>query len=250
MSLTIDFTGKVAIVTGASGGIGAATARLFHKIGANLILTDRSEEVQNLAEELGDRAVAFQCDVTDKAAHEEMAESALSQFGRLDFAFNNAGIGGKLANLPQTDLENWDQVVDVNLNAVAYGMKHQAGAMLKSGGGVIINNSSVMGLKPIPDQTVSYAASKHGVIGLTKQAACNHGKDNIRVNAICPGLIETPLVSDGKAGKEDDFFVQKTALRRNGRPEEIATVVAFLCSEHSSFITGAALPVDGGFILS
>lgn len=250
MSLTIDFSGKAAIITGASGGIGAATARLFHRIGANLVLTDLSPEVETLAQELGDRAVALRCDVSDRSAQEELAQKALSQFGRLDFAFNNAGIGGKLADLAETDLDNWDKVIDVNLNAIAYGMKHQAAAMLKSGGGVIVNNSSVMGLKPIPDQTISYAAAKHGVIGLTKQAACNHGKDNIRVNAVCPGLIETQLVSDGKAGKEDDFYIQKTALRRNGRPKEIASVVAMLCSEHSSFITGVALPVDGGFILS
>ena len=178
MSLTIDFSGKAAIITGASGGIGAATARLFHRIGANLVLTDLSPEVETLAQELGDRAVALRCDVSDRSAQEELAQKALSQFGRLDFAFNNAGIGGKLADLAETDLDNWDKVIDVNLNAIAYGMKHQAAAMLKSGGGVIVNNSSVMGLKPIPDQTISYAAAKHGVIGLTKQAACNHGKDN------------------------------------------------------------------------
>ena len=250
MAMTIDFSGKTALITGAAGGIGSATARQFHQMGAQLVLTDRSSDVAEFASEFGSDAISFECDVTDRDAHQEMTEKAVDHFGRLDFAFNNAGIGGDLADLHETDLGNWDDVINVNLNAVAYGMKYQAAAMLKSGGGVIVNNSSVMGLKPIPDQTVSYAAAKHGVIGLSKQAASNHGKDNIRVNAVCPGLIETELVSDGKAGKEDDFYIQKTALRRNGRAHEIASSVAFLCSDHASFITGVALPVDGGFILS
>lgn len=250
MAITIDFSGKVALVTGAAGGIGSAAAREFHELGAKLVLTDLSPDVDTLAKEYGDDAISFSCDVTDAEAHRSMTEAAMTHFGRLDFAFNNAGIGGDQTSLPETNLNHWNKVIDINLNAVLYGMKYQAIAMLKSGGGVIVNNSSVMGLKPIPDQTVSYAAAKHGIIGLTKQAACNHGKDGIRVNAVCPGLIETELVSDGKAGKEDDFYIQKTALRRNGQAHEVASAVAYLCSERASFITGVALPVDGGFILS
>jgi NAD(P)-dependent dehydrogenase (short-subunit alcohol dehydrogenase family) len=250
------FDGKVALVTGAAGGIGAATARMFARNGASVVLGDVSPDVEVVAEDItegGGRARSLHGDVSDPAYCEALVAAAVDAFGHLDFAFNNAGIGGRPVPVTELSPADWQRVIDVNLNGVFYGIKYQIPAMLQNGGGVIINNSSVLGLKPIPGQSLEYTAAKHGVIGLTRQVAVNHGADGIRCNAICPGFIETPLTapaSDANTGHAGaQWFIDRTPLGRSGKPEEIAGAVKLLCTEDAGYINGASLQVDGGFVL-
>lgn len=243
------FEGKVALVTGAAGGIGAATARMFAKSNAKVVLTDRLSEVNDVASSIRDTggiASAYVGSISDAAFCESLVEKTVAEFGRLDFAFNNAGIGGSTADVAELDLEVWRRVIDVNLNGVFYGTKYQIPAMRESGGGVIVNTSSVLGLKPIKGSSLEYTAAKHGVIGLTRQVAVNYGGQGIRCVAVCPGFIETPLVSDQEVG----WFINRTPLGRAGQPDDIAGVVRLLCSDDASFINGACLEVDGGFVLA
>ena len=245
-STTTLFDGKVALITGAAQGIGEATARMFVANGANVVVGDLLDRVFELASELGkERAVALCGDVADPAYGESLVTLALSTFGRLDFAFNNAGIGGKQVPIDDLEIEYWQQVVNIDLNGVFYGMRYQIPAIRDCGGGVIINTSSVLGLKPLIGSSLEYTAAKHGVIGLTKQAAVNHGADGIRCNAICPGFIETAVVDD----QPIDFFLARTAAGRTGRPDDITGIVKALCSEEGSFVNGACIPIDGGFVL-
>jgi NAD(P)-dependent dehydrogenase (short-subunit alcohol dehydrogenase family) len=244
--MTKMFNGKVALITGAAQGIGAATARMFVANGANVVLGDLLESVVDLAGELGDdRAAALCGDVSSAAYGESLVKLAMTRFGRLDFAFNNAGVGGNQVPIDDLEIENWQRVIDIDLNGVFYGMRYQIPVIRDCGGGVIINTSSVLGLKPLIGSSLEYTAAKHGVIGLTKQAAVNHGADGIRCNAICPGFIETAVVADQPV----DFFVERTSMGRTGTPEEIAGMVKALCSENGSFVNGACIPVDGGFVL-
>ena len=245
-SMTEMFGGKVALITGAAQGIGEATARMFVANGAKVVLGDLLTNVVELANELGDdRAVSLCGDVAAPAYGESLVALALSAFGRLDFAFNNAGVGGDQVPIDDLSLETWRRVIDVDLNGVFYGMRYQIPAIRDCGGGVIINTSSVLGLKPIIGSSLEYTAAKHGVIGLTKQAAANHGADGIRCNAICPGFIETAVVADQPV----DFFLERTSVGRVGVPEDISGIVKSLCSEESGFVNGACIPVDGGFVL-
>ena len=254
---TGKFNGKVALVTGAAGGIGAATARMFAAEGAEVVLVDLADKVEDLAsdiEQSGGRAKALVADISDPESSKALVALAVSGFGRLDFAFNNAGIGGRPCSIEELTVEDWNKVISVNLNAVFYGIKYQLPAMLKSGGGVIVNNSSVLGLKPIPGQSLEYTAAKHGVIGLTRQVAVNYGADGIRCVAICPGFIETDLTAqdDGVKTKHEgvDWIIGRTPMGRSGQPEEIAGAVRMLCSDDASYVNGASLQVDGGFVLS
>jgi NAD(P)-dependent dehydrogenase (short-subunit alcohol dehydrogenase family) len=252
--MTRIFNGKVALVTGAARGIGAAAARMFAAEGAAVVLTDLLDEVKNLALEIqhnGGHAKAVVADVSDPESSKQLVTMAVESFGRLDFAFNNAGIGGKPCPINELTADDWTRVINVNLNAVFYGIKYQIPAMLKSGGGVIVNNSSVLGLKPIPGQSLEYTSAKHGVIGLTRQVAVNFGGDGIRCVAICPGLIETPLTADGNTGHQGmDWLVERIPMGRSGKPEDIAGAVRMLCSDDAGYINGASLQVDGGFVLS
>ena len=251
------FADKVALVTGAARGIGAATAQMFAEEGAAVVLSDIGEGVEDLAAEFeaqGYRASALVGDVTDPHASESLVALAVERYGRIDFAFNNAGIGGNQVPIEELAIEDWRRVIDVNLNGVFYGTKYQVPAMIKTGGGVIVNTSSVLGLKPIPHHSLEYTAAKHGVVGLTRQLAVNYGGQGIRCVAVCPGFIETPLTMDDgeeNVGEEGvGWFVNRTPLGRTGQPEDIAGAVKLLCSDEAAFINGACLEVDGGFVLT
>lgn len=258
MSLTIDYSGKVALVTGAAQGIGFATASTFAEAGASVLLADVQAGVADAAEQIRDAggdAQHIKCDVSQSHDCRCMIEETLATFGRLDFAFNNAGIGSHKKPVGEIEDADWQRMININLSGVFYCIKHQVPAMLQTGGGVIINNSSILGVRALPDTSVEYTAAKHGVIGLTRQIAVNHGADGIRCVAICPGLIETSLVSPDEAGgiqaggipdELRQWFLERTSLNRIGTPDDIASTVALLCSDQSAFVNGTHLLVDGG----
>jgi NAD(P)-dependent dehydrogenase (short-subunit alcohol dehydrogenase family) len=244
-----ELKGKVALITGAARGIGEATARMLANSGACVVLGDLLPEVEQVAKDIsaaGGKACALLGSVGDPEYCKSLAALATEEYGRLDIAFNNAGIGGKPGPIEDLAVEDWDNVIAINLNAVFYGIKYQIPEMLKNGGGHIINTSSVLGLKPIPQSSIEYTAAKHGVIGLTRQVAVNYGGEGIRCNAICPGFIDTPLVADHGS----EWFVDRTPVGRAGTAKDIAGVVKMLCSDDTSFVNGASLQVDGGFVLT
>ena len=240
---------KVAIVTGAGSGIGKATGLLFAREGARVIVADHSGAEEETAREIGDAALAVRVDVSRSADVRAMIAAAGGRFGRLDILFNNAGIEGAQAPTADCSEENFDRVIAVNLKGVFLGMKYALPAMLASGGGAIINNASVAGLVGFPG-IPAYCASKGGVIQLTKTAALEYATQGIRVNAICPGVIWTPMVArlTGDSAEARAQFAQLEPVGRMGQPEEVAALALFLAGDESSFVTGAALPVDGGFV--
>ncbi|WNC73989.1 SDR family oxidoreductase [Thalassotalea psychrophila] len=248
MSSITDFSGKVAIITGAAQGIGKAAAKAFAEAGANLVITDLSANVNDLAgdiiNEFNVKVETLVADISKPDTAKEICDIAIEKFGRLDFAFNNAGIGGKPAHVKDLADEQWLNVININLNSVFYCIKQQVPAMLKNGGGVIINNSSVCGLRPIDGSSIEYTAAKHAVVGLTKQIAVNHGAEGIRCNAVCPGFIATPLTAD----QDTDWFLSRIPQKRLGTAEDIGKMVRSLCSDDSSYVNGVALQVDGGYL--
>lgn len=244
------FKGKVAVVTGSSYGIGRSTAIAFAKRGAKVVLSDwvDDNDTREVIGQAGGEAVYFKCDVSNEEEVRSLMAQAVSHYGRLDFAFNNAGVEGSPAPVADCSNENWDRTIGINLRGVWLCMKHQIPAMLKSGGGVIVNNASIAGLVGFAG-VPAYVASKHGVVGLTKNAALDYAKQNIRVNAVCPGVIQTPMI-DRFTGGDPKVIQQLVAgepMDRLGQPEEIAETVVFLCSDAASFITGQAIAVDGGW---
>jgi NAD(P)-dependent dehydrogenase (short-subunit alcohol dehydrogenase family) len=241
--------GKVAITTGAGSGIGRATAIRFAAEGAKVIVADITGAEDETAKAIGGDAIAVHADVSNSSDVRSMVGFARSHFGRLDVIFNNAGIEGAQAPTADCTEENFDRVISVNLRGVFLGMKYAIPLMIESGGGSIINNASVAGLvgfRGIP----AYCASKGGVVQLTKTAALEYATQRIRVNAICPGVIWTPMVQRFTAGsaEAEAAFRAMEPVERFGTPEEIASMALFLASDESSFITGAALAVDGGFV--
>jgi NAD(P)-dependent dehydrogenase (short-subunit alcohol dehydrogenase family) len=251
MSNALDFSGKVALVTGAAAGMGMATARAFAEAGAAVVLADFKEDaVKAAAEELaaaGHKALAVRCDVSDDEQVEAMVERAVAEFGRLDCAFNNAGVMAKIAPTADSTRDEWDRVIGVNLRGVWACMKYELRQMQRQGGGAIVNNASVGALTGNPGIS-SYIASKHGVVGLTRTAALEYVKHGIRVNAVNPGLIDTQVARDVVAGDERAYgeIAKNVPIGRAGRPEEIASAVLWLCSPAASYVVGHALTVDGG----
>jgi len=255
MSTNSDkFSGKVCLITGANSGIGADAAIAFAEQGAAVTVAARrrseGESVVAQIEANGGQAVFVQTDVTSASDCQNAVEKTLERFGRLDYAFNNAGVGGQATPSADFSEELWNQTIAVNLTGVFLSMKFQIPAILQSGGGAIVNNSSVAGLNGGPVPGCAYVASKHGVVGLTKTAAAEYATKGIRINAVCPAVIKTPLAEESFA--DPDFrqaVYDKHAIGRVGEPREVASVVMFLCSEDASFMTGLAVPVDGGFML-
>jgi NAD(P)-dependent dehydrogenase (short-subunit alcohol dehydrogenase family) len=245
------FKNKVALITGGSFGIGRATALAFARKGAKVVIADWVENMEtiDMIENLGEDAFFVKCDVSKNDDVKMLIEKTISIFGRLDFAFNNAGIEGKSDLTQECSEENWDKTIGINLKGIWLCMKYEIPEMLKNGKGAIVNCSSVAGLigySGLP----AYVASKHGVLGLTKTAALECAKKGIRVNAVCPGIIQTAMI-DRLTGKKKEtiaLFKEKEPVGRFGLPEEIANTVLWLCSEESSFVTGITMPVDGGFV--
>jgi NAD(P)-dependent dehydrogenase (short-subunit alcohol dehydrogenase family) len=250
MTPTYDFSGQVALVTGAASGMGLATAQAFAASGAAVVLADRNERPLHAAAEklaaAGHQAIAVTCDVTDEAQAAAMVKRAVATFGRLDMAYNNAGILGPMGEITDELAEAFDEVTAVNLRGVWTCMKHELLQMRRQRSGAIVNCSSLGGLVGLPGRA-SYHATKHGVIGLTKSAALDYAAKGIRINAICPGCIDTPM-GDGIDPAAMKEFLRDQPIGRMGRAEEIAATVLWLCSEGASFVLGVALPVDGGFV--
>lgn len=250
------FAGRVALITGASSGIGRATAKAFAAKGAKVVLAARREDLlANLADEIdgdGGQVTYLRTDISNRSDVERVVEHAVSTFGRLDFGVNNAGTEGELAPLTEMTEEQWDVVLNANLKGTFLCMKYEARAMLDTGhGGAIINVGSVNSFLGFGGGT-AYSASKHGQVGLTTSASAELAARGIRVNIVCPGLIDTPMHHRlrGIVGDEmvDDILQGKVHQQRAGRPEEIASCILFLCSEDASYVTGATLTPDGGFL--
>jgi len=247
--------GRVALVTGGSAGIGRAAALAFAREGARVVVSDveaeGGEQTAGSIRNEGGEAIFIRTDVSREDEVRAMVEGTLEAFNQLDFAFNNAGIEGTLAPTGEYTAEDWNRVIGINLTGVWLCMRYQIPAMLRQGGGAIVNNASILGHVAFANAP-AYSASKHGVLGLTKAAALEYATQSIRINAVCPGFIETPMVMERgvHAGDSKETYDQIAALHpmeRLGKPEEIASAAVWLCSEAASFVTGQSLLVDGGY---
>jgi NAD(P)-dependent dehydrogenase (short-subunit alcohol dehydrogenase family) len=254
--LNISFENKVALVTGAASGLGLATARTFAEAGASVVLADWNEkQVQDAARgiaEKGHKTLAVCCDVSDDTQVERMVKQAVSTFGHLDAAFNNAGVQNVLAETADATAEDYDRVMGINLRGVWSCMKFELQQMRQQGSGAIVNCSSLGGLIG-GAQRGTYHAAKHGVIGFTKSAALEYATRGIRVNAVCPGMIHTPMVdtmiAEGQGEELDRMLKALVPMGRMGQAEEVADAVLWLCSSAASYITGQSISVDGGYVM-
>lgn len=241
---------KTVIITGAASGIGKATAELFARQGANVVVSDIDATAGKSTSEsiiaAGGKATFFKTDVAKPEEMEALVAFAVKTYGQLDVAVNNAGIGGELNPLADMSIEGWHKVISINLNSLFYGMKYQIKAMLKNGSGSIVNISSILGSVGFAGSS-GYAAAKHGVVGLTQTAALEYSAKGIRVNAVGPGFIETPLLNalDAEMKKQ---LVTLHPIGRLGQSEEVAELIYWLSSDKSSFVTGSYYPVDGGYL--
>jgi len=244
---------KVGIITGAATGIGRAIAVSWAKAGAKLVLADLNEEQSqitlNLVKDLGAEAIFVRCDVGNYLDNQQAVASCLERFERLDIACNNAGIGGGSDFIADKEIADWEKVINVNLSAVFYGCKYQIAAMLKHGaGGSIINMASILGSVGFAGAS-AYVAAKHGVVGLTKTAALEYSAQKIRVNAIGPAFIKTPLISHLEEDEQvNAALIAAYPIARLGEPEEVAELATWLASDKASFVTGSYYPVDGGYL--
>jgi NAD(P)-dependent dehydrogenase (short-subunit alcohol dehydrogenase family) len=256
MIVNITFEGKVALVTGAASGLGFATAKAFAEAGASVALADWNEkEVRAAAKELEDKghhARALRCDVSDDAQVEAMVKQTVAAFGRLDAAYNNAGVQNVLAETADSPRDDYDRIMGINLRGVWSCMKFELQQMRVQGSGAIVNCSSLGGLIGGPRRG-TYHAAKHGVIGFTKSAALEYATRGIRVNAVCPGMIQTPMsdkmIAEGQGEELENMMWTYVPMQRLGRPEEIADAVVWLCSSAASYVTGQSISVDGGFVM-
>lgn len=253
--MNISFENKVALVTGSASGLGLATAKAFAEAGAAVALADWNEKaVRNAAEKLaaqGHKTLAIHCDVSDDEQVEAMVDRTVATFGRLDAAYNNAGVQNIIAETADATREDFDRVIGINLRGIWSCMKFELRQMREQGSGAIVNCSSIGGIVGSPRRG-TYQASKHGVIGLTKSAALEYAARGIRINAVCPGLIHTPMAEQMMAAGQTDALnamLKDVAIGRLGRPEEIADAVLWLCSPAASLVVGHALVVDGGYTI-
>jgi len=240
-----ELDGKVAVITGAGSGMARATAEVFVREGARVLAADISGRQQETADALGDACVPFTVDVTDESQVQAMFAAAVDAFGKVDAVLNVAGIaaGGALAELV---LDEYDRIMGVDLKGVMLGTKHGIRTMVPTGGGVILNWSSIGGMNGSRMPTSVYSAAKAGVISFTKAAAIEYGEQGIRANAICPGFIETEMSGGKGAAERFPALVQGSCLKRGGQPEEVGELASFLASDRAAYITGAVIPVDGG----
>lgn len=246
------FDGKVAIVTGGSSGIGQAACHLYAREGAKVVVSDidepRGNETVRAIQGQKGEATFIRTDVSNPADCQTLVDATVQKYGRLDIAFNNAGIGGEANHIAEYSVEGWQKVIAVNLSSVFYCMKYEIPAMLKSGGGAIVNMASILGQAGF-ESSPAYVAAKHGVVGLTKTAALEYSPQGIRINAVGPGFISTPLI----AGLEQDEQTQKYLISlhpigRLGKSEEVAELVIWLSSDRASYVAGAYYPIDGGYL--
>jgi len=250
--MSYDMSDQTAVVTGGASGIGAKTAERFAEEGANVVVADvqaeGARETVERIESAGGAATFVETDVSDPDDVEAMVETALDAYGSVDLAVNNAGIEGENAPCADQTEDNWDRVLDINLKGVWLCMKHELQAMTDDGGGAIVNMSSIAGLSAAG--SAPYAASKHGIVGLTRVAATEYADADVRVNAVCPGVIDTPMIDRANETMPDEIeqFVGMQPLGRMGSPQEVADAIAWLCSSEASFVTGNAYPVDGGYM--
>ncbi|MAN27605.1 MULTISPECIES: SDR family NAD(P)-dependent oxidoreductase [Mesonia] len=242
---------KVALITGAGSGIGKSTALLFAEHGAKIIVTDINEEhgtsVVKEIESNGGEAIFIKADTSKPKDSEMTVQKSIEKFGKLDIAVNNAGIGGPAEPIGNYPIDDWDKVISINLSGVFYGMRYQLPEMEKAGKGSIINVASILGQVGFAN-SCAYVAAKHGVVGLTKNAGIEYGKTGVRVNAVGPAFIETPLVKDSLSEEAYNSLAEMHPMGRLGRPHEVAELFLWLASDKASFATGAYYPLDGGYL--
>jgi NAD(P)-dependent dehydrogenase (short-subunit alcohol dehydrogenase family) len=247
-----NLNGKTAIVTGAASGIGEATALLFAEHGCNVVISDVNEDKGNtLAAQIkqNGKAIFIKADVSQPADCENLIKKTVEAFGRVDIAFNNAGIGGESNPVAEMSVDGWNKIIAVNLNSVFYCMKYEIQQMQKQGKGAIVNNSSILGMVGFAN-SAGYVAAKHGVIGLTQNAALEYSAKGIRINAVGPGFINTPLLDKGGLNEDvkQSVLVPLHPAGRLGEPKEVAELVVWLSSDKASFVTGSYYAVDGGYL--